>query len=486
MNIKRSIVKKEKNKILKAGIWYTICNFFVKGISFLTLPIFTRILTKNEIGLFSNVLSWFNILAIITTFEIYSSVSIARFDYKENLNEYISSSLVLGTIITFIYYVIVLIFHNFFENLLMMDFLTLNIVFIYLLVYPAFQMYQIKSQINYKYKNIILSSLISVLSSTVLSICLAIFMKNSLIGRTVGYFIPLIITSIIIYIMLLKDSNKMSTKYWKYALRVSVPLIFHLLAGYVLSASDKIMITKLISAEANASYSVAYSVSQIASILWLSTNNVWSPWAYSKMDEKNYFALKNNSKPYTLFFVFIVFVLMIIAPEILYVMGGKKYIDARYVIPCVMVGYIIQFVYSFYVNIEFYHKKQTNIAIGTIIAALINIVLNFIFIPKIGYIAAAYTTLIGYMSLLIIHYLFVKKLRRTNWYDTKFFVIIILVSLLFMVVCNILYKYNTLRYSIICVIILIVLCVMYKRRKEIFKALKNKSVIELYEALKIV
>ena len=82
-----------KSKSLKAGIWYTISNFLVKGITFLLLPIFTRIMTSTDVGYFSNVMAWFNILAIITTFEVYSSVSIARFDYKDDLDTYVSSSL---------------------------------------------------------------------------------------------------------------------------------------------------------------------------------------------------------------------------------------------------------------------------------------------------------------------------------------------------------------------------------------------------------
>ena len=73
------------NKVIKAGTWYTISNFLIKGISFVTLPIFARLLTKDELGQFSNITAWFNILAIITTFELYSSVSIARFDFKNEL-----------------------------------------------------------------------------------------------------------------------------------------------------------------------------------------------------------------------------------------------------------------------------------------------------------------------------------------------------------------------------------------------------------------
>ena len=75
---------KESSKVLKSGIWYTISNFIVKGLAFITMPIFTRIMTADDVGMFSNLIAWFNILAIIATFELYSSVSIARFDFKND------------------------------------------------------------------------------------------------------------------------------------------------------------------------------------------------------------------------------------------------------------------------------------------------------------------------------------------------------------------------------------------------------------------
>lgn len=469
------MAKKTNNKPLKAGIWYTICNFIVKGLAFLTMPIFTRIMTSSDIGMFSNITSWLNILAIITTFEIYSSVSIARFDYKDDLDSYISSSLFLGTLITLGFYIIVLIFNNFFQKLFLVDFMTLNLMFIYLLVYPSIQMYQIRHRIKYNYIPIIVISLLNAILSTGTSVILVLLMKNKLEGRILGYFIPLLVIALVVYIMLMVKGKSISKKYWKYALKISFPLIWHLLAGYILSSSDRIMITKIISSDANALYSVSYTISMVVSILWSSMNNAWSPWAYEKMDEKAYSSLKKNSKPYTIFFLIVVYLFMLITPELLLIMGGKYYLQAKYVMPPVMVGYIFQFVYSLYVNIEFYHKKQTNIAIGTIIAAIINIILNFIFIPIFGYIAAAYTTLIGYITLLCIHFILVKRLKCTWWYDTKFFALILAISLISIPIFNLLYTFNIIRYILILIATVIVMVVIIKNRKLMIKIIKTKN-----------
>ena len=474
------------NKALKAGFWYTVSNFLVKGIAFISMPFFTRLMTQNDIGIFSNIISWFNVLAIITTFEIYSSINIARFDYKKDLDSYISSSLFLSTLITAIFYILFLIFNGLVTKFLMIDFNTLNVMFIYLLVYPAVQMFQTRKQILYDYKSIMIVSLLSAFLSTLCSLVLVIILQDKLFGRVYGYFIPLIVISIVVYVYLLKqgkiNSKKaVSRKYWKYAIVISFPLIWHLLAGYLLNAADKIMITKLISPSANALYSVSYSIAALVSILWMSLNNAWSPWAYEKMEGKDYRSLKNCSKPYTILFLTIVCGVMLFGPELLLIMGGSKYAEAVYVLPPVMVGYVFQFVYSLYVNIEFYHKKQRNIAIGTIITCIINIVLNFIFIPAFGYIAAAYTTLASYIVSFFIHYFLVRRLKCSHWYDSFFFAKILSLSLVLVCIFNLLYLFDIIRYMIIVLFAIAFIVFFIMKHNQIISLIKHRDVSSILQ-----
>ena len=174
---------------------------------------------------------------------------------------------------------------------------------------------------------------------------------------------------------------------------------------------------------------------------------------------------------------------MLVAPELLLIMGGNEYLETKYVIPPVMIGYVFQFVYSLYVNIEFYHKKQKNIAFGTIIACVINIILNYILIPRFGYIAAAYTTLIGYISLYVIHYIFVKKLGCTSWYDNRFFLKMLIISLFSLLVSNLLFKFNIIRYFIIGLIAIGFIIFLVRKRDKIITAIKNKSLMEIKDII---
>ena len=72
-----------QNKTLKATIWYLVCEFVLKGISFITMPIFTRMMTSEEIGSFSILASWISILSVIVTLNLIQSVFLAKYDFAD-------------------------------------------------------------------------------------------------------------------------------------------------------------------------------------------------------------------------------------------------------------------------------------------------------------------------------------------------------------------------------------------------------------------
>src|SRR5699024_1428403 len=106
-------------------------------------------------------------------------------------------------------------------------------------------------------------------------------------------------------------------------------------------------------------------------------------------------------------------------PEILFLLGGESYMEAKYVMPPVAAGCLIQFVYCMYVNIEQYEKKTVGMAFASMMAAGLNFVLNYLCILKFGSVVAAYTTDVSYIVLRFMHIYFVKKIGMTHVYDNK-------------------------------------------------------------------
>ena len=65
---------KKMSVVAKAAIWFVFCTVLQKGIAFITVPIFTRIMPADEYGMYSTYLSWYSIIAIICTLNMHSCV----------------------------------------------------------------------------------------------------------------------------------------------------------------------------------------------------------------------------------------------------------------------------------------------------------------------------------------------------------------------------------------------------------------------------
>ena len=470
---------RDSSVVAKAGLWYTVCNFMFRGMAFITTPIFTRLMSKTEVGEFSNFSSWASILLIITSFDLAQSVIRSKLEHEDDMDSYIWSILCFSTIWTMIVYLVVCLFPDFFADLFQIEPKYIHLMFMYLITAPAYSMLVTKHRAFYKYKTFVLLTGIMTVSGTLLSLLMVILMQDRLAGRLYGYYVPHIVIGACIFIFLVARGKKIKVKYWKYACVICLPLVPHELSLYVLSASDKVIVKRLSGAEYTAIYSIAYSAYHIATILFDSMNKAFAPWLLESLHHKNYKDIKKTSKIYISVFVMLVISVLILAPEIIWVLGGKQYAGAVNCIPPLIASCVIQLVYRMYVNIEFYEKKTVGVAIATMIAAAINIILNFILIPmdlEHSYVIASYTTLIGYLFLLIFHYITVRMMKMHHVYDTGFIIRVLIGVFIISASMNALYGVNAIvRYIIVLIYGVVILYFGYRHKQRIAGIFRKKK-----------
>ncbi len=325
----------------------------------------------------------------------------------------------------------------------------IHVMFLYLLTAPAYTMLITKHRAFYKYKLFVALTGIMTVSGTLLSVVLVFFLQDKLAGRILGYYIPYILIGAVIFIHLFVKGKRVNTSYWKYACVICIPLVPHVLSLYLLSSSDKVIVTKLCGAEYTALYSVAYSAYHIVTILFDSMNKAWAPWLLESLHNKKYSEIRKLSKVYISIFVLLIIAVLLFVPEIIWILGGEQYAEAVYCLPPLITSCVFQFIYTMYVNIEFYEKKTFGVSVATMLATAVNIVLNLIFIPinpEYSYVIAAYTTLAGYIILFILHFFIVKKMRMEHVYDIRFIVGIFCIVMMVSGVMNMLYGMRGWRY----------------------------------------
>jgi O-antigen/teichoic acid export membrane protein len=126
-------------------------------------------------------------------------------------------------------------------------------------------------------------------------------------------------------------------------------------------------------------------------------------------------------------------ILMCISPEIQKLLGTQDYYSGAIILPIIIEGYFLQFLYTWPVNCSLYYKKTRGIAIFTVIAAALNIILNIILIPKYGILGAAIATMISFFTLFLLHQIFAMKCIEKYEFSISWFIKYIIVSVLFMV-----------------------------------------------------
>jgi O-antigen/teichoic acid export membrane protein len=451
------IVNKYKNipAPIKASFWFLVSSVIINGIRLLITPILTRILSEADYGIIGIYNAWRGTLNVVVTLSLSAGVySNGLLDFKNDRNRFASSVLVLSSISTLLWYIIFLTLKDRIINITKLSDLQMTIMFLGFLVNPALGYWSAEQKFDYKYKYLSIIIIATALASQIIAIISVIYIdfdKANIVIVT-SELINIFISSIIYGYILIRGKCSVKLKYWKYVLAFNLPLIPHYLSFIVLAQSDRIMIANIIGADKAGIYTLGYTAASILQIIYAAINSSLSPFTLKKMKEKRYKEIENIANYILIIYSIISSMVIGFAPEMIRMLAPPSYAEAVLVIPPVTIGLYFFVVAGFFTNIGFYHKKTLYIMFSTINAAIANLILNFIFIPKYGFIAAAYTTAIGYLLFMIFHYLIMKKIEKNNIYNIRFFILISSIFIVISISFMIFYKVLILRLIITCII----------------------------------
>ena len=323
---------------------------------------------------------------------------------------------------------------------------------------------------NKEDKRYLIISLISTILNIVLSIILVVLMKNNkYMGRIIGSFISTLIIGILMYFKLSKGQFYIKSKLLGFAIKLSLPIVPHIAGHQILTSSDRIMLNTFIGSNSVGIYGFAYNIGMLVNIIWQSINNAWVPWYFENIRQKKYKNIDIAIKKYIIIFTIITVLMIFITPELGTILAPKEYWEGIKIVPLIILSYFFVFLYSFPVNIQFYQEKTKYIPIGTVSTAIINILLNLIFIPKYGLKAATISTLISYILLFIFHLGIVKYLFKYKDNNIVYYIVSSLVVSIFTILFYITIETLILRYSIL----LIIFIYLYNKRGKIKEILKR-------------
>ena len=458
---------------VKASMALLLSNLILKGLSMISGPIFTRIMSTEQYGMVSNFTTWQGLLGTIITLNLAAGVfNNGMLEFKEDRDSFQISLVLISTVTAFIFLGVYFLFPEQLCNLFDVNKPLCLLMLFYFLFTPVYGYWAARQRYEFQYKTLFILSVGSAVASLIASV-VAVFLVPDSQAATVKVIVselPNILLGLFFYIYIsYKSKLNVKIKYISYALKFNLPLIPHYLSMYVLSSSDRVMITKIVSKTATAIYSVSYTVGMVINILWQSIEASMAPWIYEKLNSNDKESVRKRTFQILSIFMVACVLSCLFAPEIIWVLAPEEYYSGIYVIPSIAASSFFIAAYSIYMRIELYHKKTMFAMIATTMAAALNLVLNLIFIRKYGFVAAGYTTLVCYALLTLLHYLNVKKQGFEDCIDNRRVLLLSIIVILCSLGINGLYAFPTVRY----VAIILILMGCFVKRRTILQVIKK-------------
>ena len=476
-------IKEKWNKIpitAKVSIAYAVCSILQKCLSFITLPLFTRLLTTEQYGQYTIYQSWHGILSIFLTLNLaYGSFSTAMVKYEKDRDGYISSVEGICIMLSLIFLAIYLPFQQLWNQLFELPTPFICFMILELLGTTAIQLWSGKKRFEFKYKAVVGLTLGMSVLSPLIAYVLVINSEEKGYARIIGYAgVSAVIGLTFFIINAVKGKKLLNKKYWKYALGFNIPLLAYYLSQVIFNQSDRIMISHMINKDKAAIYGVAYSLATILTFVLNAINNSYVPWYYGKLKEGKQKDNKPISTGISLLMAILLSGIIWFAPEIIRIMAGEDYYEAVYVVPPVAISLLLLFYAQLFINVEFYFEQKKKLVWASIGAAAINLVLNFVFIKMFGFVAAAYTTLASYIVFVFANYLTMKQVLKENneednGYNYKALILVFVGMCILSVIGALLYGVLLAR---IAVLLLLSVVIFFKRKYfvDLYKQIKGK------------
>jgi len=426
-------------KVIVNSIVYVIGDILPKLIVFFLIPVLTRKLTVSEYGIYGFLQALLSILNTILMLGITGAVSRFYFDYDDKdddkrrrlfgsvfvfLSVYVSvGCLVLLTVVGFLP-------DTFFTNIKRFYY------YIIILSAGALSFSAIPISLAFAKKKAMEFSglqIIRILLNFGLILIFVIIYNMGINGVLYGIGFSSFIMALIYLIYTINsiaicfeiDSIKKVLKY-------SLPLVPHAISGWILNMSDRVFLERFCSLKELGVYTIGYQLGQSLDFLVSGINRAFLPYFYEIANKVKYAkkVFKESFLIYIYFVILMAFSLILFKDEIFILFTKGDYYQGRFVFSIIIGMSLLHSLYYLSIPSVLLKKKTGILAYSTLSVALVNLFLNFIFIPQYKAIGAAFATLISYSLLFLVTNYFAQKLFKIKWPYAKILIsLIVLISL---------------------------------------------------------
>ncbi len=461
---------------VKVGFWYVASTFLIKSMAIITTPIFSRIMSTDSYGEFSNFVSWRSILLVIVGLELYNTLPRAYYDYQKNFDGYASTITIFSGLVTCAFYIVFLAGKDFFLTFITIPEEFIHVLFISLLFASFKSIYLTRERTLYHYKSVALITVIDGIIPTLVSLIAVLMVSDSLklSARIYGFYVTSLITGLVCGAVLLWRGRKFMGSCCGYAVKLAFPLQVNFLTSYLLTNTNTIVAKNIMGPSASAVVSISTSVLHIVTVLFQSLNGAVTTWLMDKLEQKKYREAARESLVYIAFLCTIAVGTILLAPEIVRILGGSRYAEAVVLIPGMAAASLIQAVVSIFTVILTYDKNVAKTAVFTGIIAVVSIAVKVLLLPAFGTVSLSYVNLGAAIAIFVVNYILVKMAGYGSAVHLKGCCLMLGAVLLLMLASPYLYGHRAIRYAVICLLSAAFVLVAIKNKEKVRRLLRQR------------
>ncbi len=398
---------------------YTIGEVLRSSLSFLLLPIYTRLLAPADYAILGVMSPVFALLSALMALGMPAALVRFYFDYQDDqatLHRYISTVTIFGVSSGLIGSLLLTLFGPAIFSWLLPNtpfhpyvLITIWNAGISVVSVLALQLFRARQQAQY----FISFSLADFGLTTALIILFVVGLGLGALGSLWGQLLAAVAMAAPALIVLARASklslrsaaDRFSWPLLRTSLRFSLPLLPFILGTWALNVSDRIVLDRLVSREALGLYTLGYQFGILLNLIAMALNNAWQPFFYQNAADRKNDAMIGSFITYQVaLMVALALAVALLAPEVIRIIATPAYSAAAAIVPWIAAGYVARYLYFFPVNSLLFRKRPGWVAVLTILAAALNIALNLALVPIFGIMAAAVNTLVAFVVLFIMAY----------------------------------------------------------------------------------
>ena len=391
----------------------------LRGISIFAAPIFSRMLGTGGYGVVSIYTIWVGATAIVLSLQVQGTLPTAKVELPDSQQDaYHSSVMTLAMLAFGICSAVILIFCRPIAGALHLHPILIPLLLLHAFFNFCIQFINQKFVFEYRADlNCLVSVAVAVLT-LVLSILFIWMMPEGFgyYGRILGMAVTYILVgSWALFYVLKKGKTFYNREYWKFCLPLAIPFIFYPLSDLILGQSDRVMLQQMMTDSAVGMYSLALGFGGIVFTIFGALNTSWCPFFFDDMKNGRRDNVRKQAGNFMELFTVLAMGFLLLHREVYHVFARRDFWEGTACIPVFVLGYYFNFLCTFPVNYEYYHKKTKAVAVVTVFASAVNIGLNYALIRAFGIVGAAAATTASHGLQFAVHFLYARHLGREDY-----------------------------------------------------------------------